>query len=330
MEKVKDPLEAASDTESIIQEYRERLNRALEVEGSKLKERAEQDSKQIIAGAREEADRVVAQAKEEARAESERIIAVARKEAEQTAGKSREEAAEARRESARIIDEAREKASQIILEAVERAAEHTRGEFARAASEAMSRTSLLLTGVSKSVEQIIGEAETNIKAELERFATIIDEAEIKRQLLGAIKEKEPEASSKQEAEEAVLPEVSDTGKPEPAVSVSEKTAPAAPSAGYKRNAAAGNDEDARLFKGCVRLEIIPPFNQEHTAGVPEWLARLPGLKIKSTGNYAGGNRRIETHDIDLAQPMPLLKIFKNMPPVKSVDENKGNIVITLK
>jgi len=308
------------DAESIFQEYREKLNQALEAESGKLKEKAERDSKLIIAMAREEADKAVAQAKQEAEAESERIIFEAKEEAERIAREYREKTAEARQESARVLSETREKVSQVITEVIERGTTHARTELDRVASEALSQTSRILTRLNQSIEQIIGETETNVRAELESLSALVSEAEMKLQPLSEICFQGLEETSQQETEEEVTP----------AASVREKTEPVVPSTGNKRGAPVNESDDARLFKGYVKLEIVPPFNQDHSGGVPELLARLPGLRITSKGTYAKANRRISTHDIDLEHPMPLLKIIKTIPPVKNVDEREGNIVVTLK
>jgi F0F1-type ATP synthase membrane subunit b/b' len=62
-----------NDMENIIQEYRERINQALEIEIDKLKEKAERESNQLIAKAREEAGKLITQAREEAREEADRV-----------------------------------------------------------------------------------------------------------------------------------------------------------------------------------------------------------------------------------------------------------------
>jgi F0F1-type ATP synthase membrane subunit b/b' len=321
MIKVQESLEpVVSETENIIQEYRDKIRQALEIESGKLKERAERDSSQILTRAKDEAAKVVSQARQDAKAESERLLATANEEAEQITRESREEASEARQESARVLSEAREKASQIGAEVIERSTKQAQSEFAKAASEARSKVSRLLTQVSASVEKIIDETETNLNAELERLAADIVEAETKLKPLSETHDKKAEVNSRRASAEAVMP----------TAPVGEKTEPAAPSAGDKRNAPAKSGDESKLFKGALKLEVIPSFDQEQTGGVPEWLAKVRGLKVTSTGGYAGMNRWITTYTIDLEQPMPLLKILKSMPQVKYAAESKGNIIITLK
>ncbi len=258
-----------SETESIIRECREKIWQALEVDGNKLKERAETESSQILARAKEEAERTLAQTRQEVKAESERILAEAQKEADQIIKRSNEEATQTRQKSARIISETR-----------------------------------LLAQLSKSMEQVIGEQEIEIKVKLERLAGLISEAEVKLPSLGQIKDKEAEVNLP-DKKEAITSGASVKKKIEP-------------------------DFPSQLFKGRLKLEVLRPFAQERLTGVPDWLSQLPGLNVITTGCYAGANRWITTYTVDLEFPMPLLEILKAVPAVTEVSESKGSVVITMK
>jgi hypothetical protein len=249
-----------SAMDSILQEYREKLNQALELESNELKEKAEQDSSQIISGAREEAAEIVAEAKKEARAEAMKIISEAKKEAELIITESNEKAAEARQELVRVA------------------------------------------------------------AELRRLAELIDESDSILQMPDEVQEKEVETDSPPAIKEEVTPEEDIRANTEMT------TAPA----GDKRGPAVKDSDDTRMFKGRVTLEVVPPFNHEHTGGVPERLAKVSGLEIISSGGYARSNRRVSTYTLDLEQPTPLIKFLKALPAVKDVSEHKGTIVTTLK
>ncbi len=285
MSKIQESMEpTANETENIIQECRERIWQALEADGSKLRERTELESNEILARAREEADKAIAQAKHEASVVSERIIALAKEEAEQIVKSSREEALKAKQESARMINETR-----------------------------------LLTQVSQSVEQIIGETGEQVKNNLERLSAIIAEAKSTLHPMNQTEIKE-EIIQIRETEEKLVPKVALTEKTEPAISPDED----------RRSNATRDIEDTFLFQGHLKLEIIRPFDQERLTGVPEWLVKMSGIKVTSTGCYARANRWISMYAIDLAQPMPLLKIFNAMPLVKEATEQRGSVVITLK
>lgn len=309
-----------NETDSIIQESRERIRQALELEGNKLKEKAKQDSAQILAEAKKEADNIVAQARQEAKVQAEQILAKAKEEAEQNTRESREIETKARQESAKVIHETREKASQIITEVIDRGTKQAQSELAQVSSEAKNKTSQLLAQVSQGIEQIIGEAETNIKAELERLKTTISEAETKPQPLQEAPNKEADTNSQPATAEAVML----------ATSTAEKTKPEIPPVAEKRAAPLRESKGGKLFKGRLKLEIISPYNQAHQGGVQEWLGQHHGLKVISTGGHASANRWITNQTIDLEEPMPILDILKSVPGIKDIAEHKENIVITMR
>ena len=217
------------------------------------------------------------------------------------------------------ISETREEATLIITEIIKNGTTQAQSEFTQIASDTISKTSLLLTQVSKKFEQIISETEKNIKGELEHLSALAAEAEIKLQALEKIYDNKPEIDFQPEVVEAVTP----------VVSISEKMDPVNPSSEVQRDTPVKESVDPGLFTGSHTLEIVAPFNQEQQGGVPEWLTRVPDLKITQTGGYARANRYVKTYNIDLEQPMPLLKILKTIPSVKGVSEYKGNIEIKL-
>jgi Tfp pilus assembly protein PilF/vacuolar-type H+-ATPase subunit H len=193
------------ETENIIREYVGKFNQAIEIERNKLRERAEHDSSQIIARAREEADKIINQARQEAEVESDKLITQIKEKEEQILRESREQAyTEARREFARIINEAREKTAQIIEEVVERGITQEKNNFIRTAVEAKSRLesekSKLFT-LTRSIEQIIDETETNIQEGVDHLATIIAETEEKMQAVNEIPRGETGMTSLKVAEE---------------------------------------------------------------------------------------------------------------------------------
>ncbi len=68
----------AGETASLIQEYSERIKQALEIESSQIKDKAEKDSREVLAKAKEEAERdsntIISKAREEADRRSDEII----------------------------------------------------------------------------------------------------------------------------------------------------------------------------------------------------------------------------------------------------------------
>ena len=88
--------------------------------------------------------------------------------------------------------------------------------------------------------------------------------------------------------------------------------------------------DPRLFEGSLTLEIVSPFGQEHEGDLPELLSRTRNLKVDSAGSYTRADRRITKYNLDLGEPIPLLKILNAMPQVKNITEHQDKIEVTLK
>jgi F0F1-type ATP synthase membrane subunit b/b' len=318
MARTKESPEATlSETESIMQEYQERIRKALELESSKLKEKAEEESGDILVKAREQAEKVIDEAKQAAQEESEKIIAEAREQAEVIINQAREEA---RQESVRVASEAKEMASQIIADAIKRGTIQAQCEFARVASEVGNKTYQLMTQISKSIEQVIGETEANFRIELERISSAVSEEE---------SAPAPGIESPDETADSVPQTIVGEIAP-PAPSVSEKTEISYTSIIEKRHVSIKEEDNTNLFKGKLKLEMVPPYAQERLEGIPAWLSKIDGIRVLSTNCYASANRWITAFTIDLEEPTPLLKTLKSVSQIKDVTEHKGNIVITLR
>jgi tetratricopeptide (TPR) repeat protein len=205
-----------NDTGVMIQESVEKLMQAFQMERDKTRERAEQESSKIITNAREEAGEIIAQAKQEAQAESDKLIVKYKEEGEQILRESRAKASiQARQESERIITESIEKTKRIINEIIELGLTQAKTEFVRCTSEAGSKLESeksKLLSVTKSIEQIINETETNIQVGFEHLANAITETKKKLQTVHEIPFKENVSNFRQVAEEAT--ETESIEKPE--------------------------------------------------------------------------------------------------------------------
>ncbi len=135
---------------------------------------------------------------------------------------------------------------------------------------------------------------------------------------------EPEEQETRESPPAALKE-----DPLPEARVGVRLEPPVSSVGTRRVISNSTPEDAKLFEGRLRVEIIPPFGRDHMESLPDWLAQLPGLTVISTGGYAGRNRWVTSFLIDLKRPAPLLKIIEAAPHVRSVAQHYGSLVIEL-
>jgi F0F1-type ATP synthase membrane subunit b/b' len=385
------PEHKVSEAESIIQEYRAKLEKALKIENDKLKERAEQDSTQILAKAseeskaiiessrreaeqilkeardradeesskkfaraqqeseriireadrladekakektknevqrilaktREETDKAIAQAKKDAKVESDKIIGKSKEEAEQIAREARERASnEARQESARILSDTQEKASQIVAEILSHGTEQVKSQFTRIVSEAKdkleSEIAPLVTEMTKSIEQVMGETEKSVQAELKYLATVI--AEVERQLKPDIDkpEKESAVSLNKITKEDVAPFASPARAE---VDVRGKSTPVEVM------------DNPGLYKGNLNIEVSPPYDREQLNAMLEHLAQVPGLKVLSAGGYLDKDKCVMTYCVDVAQPAPLLKILRAMPQVDEVSQRGEKVGITMK
>jgi vacuolar-type H+-ATPase subunit H len=232
--------------------------------------------------------------KARAEMESRLILSRAKEEAENILSQAREEA---KAESERILAEAEIEAEEMI--------QKSREEIAQSRQESI---------------KILGETGTTIKAEMERLAAAIMEAETKLQTSRKIPDQEIKSHSQHTAGEAVNSVAPANKKTEQAIST----------IAGKDSLPIKESDDPELFQGKLKIEIVPPFNQEHTKGVPETLARFTSCKVVPTGGYISGNRRISTFNINLDEPVALFKIIKDIPAVKEVAEQDGDIIITLK
>jgi F0F1-type ATP synthase membrane subunit b/b' len=306
------------EVESVIQECRERIQQALELESSQLKEKAERDSSEIIATAKEEADKTIDEARQEAQIESARIIASAKQDAEKMAEESREE-------SARVINEARKKVLETITEVMQSATAQAQSEITRASSEARTKTSELLAQAGRSFEEMISETETRLNAEFEHLATVIADTATKLPEPGEkatreVQNKESGATSRPEVEEEI----------EPPTSVSERTGLSMHKVADVSYASNRDSGDNKLFDGSLTLEVVSPFGQEHQGVILERLMQINGLKVRSTEGFTKANRWITKYNIYLKLPTPLLKILRPLPGIKDISDHKDNIVVTLK
>jgi tetratricopeptide (TPR) repeat protein len=199
-----------SETKSVIQEFGEKISQALEMEKKKLREQAEEEARQIVTRAKEEASKFIIQARQESEIEASKFLDKIKEKAEQILRESREKAAaEARRESAKIIHETKEKATQVISEVVRSSITQTKSELSQISSEVKNKleneTSQLFT-VTKNIEQIIDETQSNIKAGIDRLVKSITETGNRIQSINDTFDGESAVDEPPEIEQAEEPE----------------------------------------------------------------------------------------------------------------------------
>lgn len=310
---LKKPIE--SKLEQIIQEYNEKVSQTLEEENNELKRQAEKDSSNIIAKAKEEAEEIISSAREKA-------------------------SEDAREEAEQLINDLKENTEKIIAEVISRVSKEAKNEFAQAVSKAKDRinakTTKLVSEVTGSVNKIVADFENTVREELAHLDDVITETETTLQNTGKNNafivfdelKKDVENSNvtnPRELKKSKTREKYGETIPEPSLTREvENTEEESPKGQKSETGENGN------FQGDIKLDMIPPFNREHSETGRELLTAVPGLKIISTCGYAGANRWITTYNIRLEKPLPLLEILKASRSVKEATERKGNLVVTLR
>jgi hypothetical protein len=84
---------------------------------------------------------------------------------------------------------------------------------------------------------------------------------------------------------------------------------------------------AELYKGVVRLTIVPPVDSVQVRKLEEHLSQVPDLQlVLISGSIAEGTEII----VSTESPIPLLDILRDMPPVAQVAKKGKTTQITLK
>ncbi len=85
------------------------------------------------------------------------------------------------------------------------------------------------------------------------------------------------------------------------------------------------DED-RDYEGKLELGILAPINAKQKKAFEELLAEVPDLQLLGSGGSSDGSSWLE---IELNQPLPLVSMLKQMPPVVKVAAHGNNILVAL-
>lgn len=274
----------------------------------RAKEKTRIETQRLLAKAKDEADKAGAQALKEAETQSARIMAKSKEESAQLVREAREKAyAEARQTSAQIINDTRERASQIVAEIISTGKVQVKKQFGLIASETRGKleneVTRLLGQTIKSFEQITGEAEASVQAELKYLVGVI--AQVEKALVPAsgVPDKKNVESLPQATGETVT----------------------APAASGKTEA-----DGSPLYNGSLNVEVAPPYNQMQLDSLLESLGQIPGIRVLSGGGYLEGEKCVKTYHVDLGQPLPLLKLLRELPQVANVVQNRGDVAITMK
>ncbi|RLC60789.1 MAG: hypothetical protein DRI01_09630 [Chloroflexi bacterium] len=283
----------AEETLDIFEEYKRKLTEAIEKEKERVRKQAEQESASIIAEAKQKAQQIAEETIREAEKESAGILA-----------KSRELAEETISEAERFV-EAMTKIKQEMEQEIEKATEKVRQEGD------------IVTETIHKAEKTIGEARDKLKDEFEESVNVI--TEIRHKL-----EQVTEAAGHETKEEA-----EHQGGPiefAPGVTY-EKTEIVEPTVAEAKDSVSQEVDDGKLFVGTMELDIIPPGDSVSLERLQKRLSRIPGLELLLVNDSVAERTRVT---VFIAKPLPLLRILKEMAPVRDAVKNEdGSIQVVL-
>lgn len=84
---------------------------------------------------------------------------------------------------------------------------------------------------------------------------------------------------------------------------------------------------AELYQGIVKLTILPPVDSGQVSKLEEHLSQVTDLRLILVGGSAAEGTEIV---VSAENPIPLMEILKEMPPVAQVTKKGKATQITLK
>jgi len=305
--------------ESILEEFRHKISQSMEKDRNNVRELAEQESTSIIVGAREEADKTVAETRKQANKEVEKIIAEANQKAIQTIKqaeeKTKNEAKEkTKKEKERILEAAKEEAETLVTKTRQVAQEEARklvtksqkeeADAAQVLAEATGQAQKLITDTRNKARTMLAESDRVLivaRQTLEQAITAIEselkEPEYQNQIISGI------TTSNQENQEPV-----------------------------SQNIESGTDrlptkeDDERTYAGRLKLHITQPRNSIQNRSFEEQLLKIPHLRLIAKGGSADGEIWA---NVELDEPLHIVKLLKEIPTVKTVFGHKDRIIVSL-
>jgi len=317
--------QANKRVDSIIVEAQQKAQQVIDAAEAKVKKEAAENKKReverIIGAAKDEAERIIAKARQESEAEASVIMAESKKVAERLAKKLSEEAREeAGKESDRIVDEAQQKAEQIESEArVKAQKEYDRvmaGILAEAKRKAELESNEVLADAKQRAENIVTEAKSKTQVEFEELTRLFTEAKQKLGQIIEVAEREPNGQGSKG--ELISTPNGFTEEKEHSLESNGK--------GETGVVPSGEDSE-RVYEGELQLFIAPPANPAQRASFATRLLQVPNLQLFGSGGSSDGKTWVR---VKTSEPLPLLKILKEMPPVKDAVEQGKDIIVVLK
>ena len=225
-----------------------------------------------------------------------------------------------------IIEHTQEEAMKIITEAREKAAEIT--------DDAQHEAEAVLSETKKQAQKERDEIVANITTEARRkaecdaarlFAEAKEMAQnlIEESIRGAramlAESSRLVTEAQQKLEQAITQVQGDFNQlNEQSLTLSTETGSTTPVEGFG---------DERTYRGRLELHVFPPITPEQLADFERSLAQVPHLRLIDTGSSSNGGAWFLT---ELPQPIPMLKLLKEIPLVKEAACYKNDIGIALR
>jgi len=307
------------DIESILEEFRRRISQSMEKDRNNMRELAEQESTSIIVKARQETDKIVTETRKQANKEAEKIIAEASQKAiqiiKQAEGKTKNEAKEkTKKEKERIIKAAKEEAETLVTRAHQVAQEEARKLVSESQKEEAGAAQALIEATDKA-QKLITDTKNKVQTVLAESDRILIVAH--QTLEQAIAAVEREFKDPEYQNQAIS--VASTSKQENQESIG-------------RNTESGTDElptkekNERTYAGRLKLHIAQPGNSTQNRNFEEQLLKIPHLRLIAKGGSADGE---SWANVELDEPLRIVKLLKEIPTVKTAFGHKDRITIAL-
>ncbi len=87
--------------------------------------------------------------------------------------------------------------------------------------------------------------------------------------------------------------------------------------------------DNNLYRGWLNLEISE-IDSVKLASLKDYLVQVPNIQLVATGGFSDREAVKTVYIIEIRQPLPLVKILREMPAVKSAVKRKRHIMVALK
>lgn len=338
-------LDGNGDIEKLIGEYRQRITRAIEAEAAGIRNRASEESAEIIAkanhafneitgNAERQAAQMVADGKAKAKAEAETVLVQAKTAADrmvsEIAARLKAEAKEkTQKEIDRLIQDAKEQAGKyrekelaVAVAEAKQKAEHIISEAKAKAHEEESKIAAQVVNMArgkaqaeakrindesrKEAQRIIGLARKQVWAELERSVLLVKGAQQRLDRLADVNERRIREPDDIPVGDGQVPD----GKIE-ALSAMETAA---------------ERDDQAPCRGRFELVIVPPVNPGEIARFEKLVKQITNLRLLGSG---GSEERGCWLDVELKEAVPLLAVLKQMALVRQAVKYGESIVVSL-